>query len=339
MNSRHVLLFRITLGAIILAALCAAAWIILAVSHDGTQKVVDGLARTRLGNVVTVVAIFTVLRLGLAPYQKSQPIHLRFIEYRMGKVAGEALDALIYAGVFVFMVIRPFVIQAFLIPSGSMWPTLGVNDFIVANKAVYRYTQPKDNDVVVFHPPDRSAHPDQLDAEGHITVDFVKRLIGSPGETIEFRDGSLYRNGQIDPLDAKHAHFSIPDQEGSAEPTSFHEMPEEQVKSLPRANFKFVKYKGQVIPLNYSQYDANSPNPAMNAYGPVVKEFEIDDPQTQHELMKAPAQPIPPGMYFFMGDNRNGSDDGRYWGLVPRDSIIGRSEFVWLPLSHMHMTR
>jgi signal peptidase I len=52
-----------------------------------------------------------------------------------------------------------------------------------------------------------------------------------------------------------------------------------------------------------------------------------------------PAEPLPPGYYLMMGDNRNDSFDGRGWGMVPRASIIGRSEFIWLPISRIRITR
>src|SRR5580658_5543171 len=115
-------------------------------ASGGYRQTVDTLARTPLSQIFIVVAVLTVVRLALVPYLRNVPRHKRFFGYASGRFLNEVLDAVIYAGVFVFMIIRPFAIQAFLIPSGSMWPTLYVNDFIVANKAIYRYSDPKDGD-------------------------------------------------------------------------------------------------------------------------------------------------------------------------------------------------
>src|SRR5471032_2203691 len=129
-------------------------WLPLAQAQaGGTRELIDQLARTPISKIVILVAVLTVLRVGLTYWlnqknrRKSQP----------GRFVSELLDAFIYAGVFVFMLIRPFGVQAFVIPSGSMWPQLHVNDFIVANKAVYRYSDPKRDDIVVFHPPSTAA--------------------------------------------------------------------------------------------------------------------------------------------------------------------------------------
>lgn len=79
----------------------------------------------------------TVIRVALAPYLAKVPRHLRSGAYSAARFSNEFLDAVIYAGVFVFLVIRPFCVQAFRIPSESMVDTLLINDFIVANKAIY----------------------------------------------------------------------------------------------------------------------------------------------------------------------------------------------------------
>jgi signal peptidase I len=273
------------------------------------------------------------------------PIHLRGVEFHIAKLQNELLDAFIYAGVFVFMLIRPFGVQAFLIPSGSMWPTLHINDFIVANKAIYRYTDPKVNDIVVFRPPKVAVNPDQLDAKGEVKVDFIKRCIGLPGQVIELRKGVLYRDGKQDQVDDTHKHLSVClDKPLVGECQNFAEMPETNKESITKASFKLVSYKGRLIPLNYTEFDANSTMP-MAGYGEdqspysVARIYQIDDQTVGRELSKLPAQPIPMGYYLMMGDNRNGSFDSRGWGLVPRDSIIGRAEIIWLPLNRIGRTQ
>ncbi len=271
---------------------------------------------------------------------------MRHGAYPLYRYANEFLDALVYAAVFVFMVIRPFAIQAFLIPSGSMWPTLYVSDFIVANKAVYRYSNPKAGDIVVFRPPKAAAQsPSDLDNEGEVAVDFIKRCIGTPGDVIELRKGVLYRNGVK--TDEPYTHLSRCTRKEGSDCLDFRDYTDaEKADRLPQS-FKFVKYKGELIPLDYTDHDANSISPRTDSilvendqmpYN-IASQYAFSDPDDAQKAEALPAQPIPPGYYLMMGDNRNNSFDGRAWGLVSRDRIIGRSEFIWMPFSRWRVTR
>jgi len=316
-------------------------WLPLAQAQPaGTRELVDQLARTPISKIVILVAALTVMRVGLTYWlnQKNNRSN------RLGKSFSELLDAFIYAGVFVFMLIRPFAVQAFVIPSGSMWPQLRVNDFIVANKAVYRYSDPKRDDIVVFHPPSTAARDgsDDLDATGDMKSDFVKRCIGIPGDLVEIKRGVLYRNGQriedLHGIDSVCLDNKVPCQ-------NYRLLSPDERKSIPPASFKLVKFKDRLIPLNYTDLDANARTPMPeDGFEPirpylVAKEYEINDPAEQKEAAALPPQKLPKGMYLMMGDNRNDSDDGRAWGLVSRDRIIARAEFVWFPLSDWHLTR
>jgi signal peptidase I len=303
-------------------------------SSTGLREFIDSAARTPLSKVVVGVVILTALRIAIAPYLKKTPPHMRLGFYPVARFFNEVLDAIIYAGVFVFMIIRPFGIQAFLIPSGSMWPTLYVNDFIVANKAIYRYTDPKDGDVVVFRPPVEATfnHPEQLDSDGNVNVDFIKRCIGVPGDVIELRDGVLYRNGK--PAPDPYKHYSV-SHDGDQ---TFDALPQDQVELLPKANFKWIKWNGQIYPLNYTHSEANAATSGFQGSYEVAPKFVIQSQADQLRAIEEPPEPIPPGYYMMMGDNRNNSFDSRGWGLVPRASIIGRSELIWLPISRIGRT-
>ena len=174
------------------------------------------------------------------------------------------------------IILRTFFVQAYKIPSGSMEPTLLVGDHIIVNKLLYGLRLPDSffgltpfeseipwghylfkfepvhrGDVVVFvFPPDP-------------TKDFIKRVIGVPGDTIEVKNGKLYRDGA--PADDPHAHFEL--------------TPEDRQQSSPRDYF-----------------------------GPLK---------------------VPEGQYLMMGDNRDRSYDGRFWGLVNRDEVEGRAMFIY----------
>jgi len=99
----------------------------------------------------------------------------------------EFLDSGLVAALLVFCLLRPFVIQAFFIPSGSMRPTLLEGDRILVNKFIYFFRDPKPGEIVVFNAPP-AASPDDKD--------FIKRVVGGPGDRICVREGALHRNGE-----------------------------------------------------------------------------------------------------------------------------------------------
>jgi len=311
------------------------------VDPGSSRELIDKLARTPLSQVFAFVVALTVLRLLMAKALLTTPQHKRGSGYGLLKIGNEIFDAFVYAGVFVFMIIRPFVIQAFLIPSGSMWPTLYVGDFIVANKAIYRFSDPVPGDIVVFRPPRSAVGAADVDEQGEAKVDFIKRCIGTPGDVVEVKKGVLYRNGK--PWGDEFRHYSECMDTDINHCVNFRALTDQEKGDLTMADFKLVTYQGKVIPFNSTEYDANIARPRANTmmempYA-VAPEFQIADQQVAMGMKELPAQPVPKGYYLMMGDNRNGSFDSRGWGLVPRESIIGRSEIIWLPFSRWRTTR
>ena len=289
-----------------------------------TSQIVDKLARTSLSVILIFAVILTVYRVATYKYLKEKPLHLRSGNYKIIGGIGEIFDSLIYAAVFIFMVIRPFAFQTFQIPTGSLTPTCMVGDFIGLNKAIYRYTDPKRGDIVVFRPPVEACTPKQLDADGNVNTDFVKRLIGLPGDLIEMHMGEVYVNGKR--LWEPYKHYTVPLNE---EQTQFKVLDQGESDKVPKANWKLVKYNGNLIPLNYTETDAN--HFGSSAYS-IAPKYRIEDPTEWAKAKSLPAEKIPAGYYLFMGDNRNGSFDGRGWGLIAREAIVGRAEFIWMPL-------
>jgi len=276
---------------------------------------IDKVARTPLSQVVYFVLACTLIRVFIYPYLVKTKPHNRTGAYTFARFMNESLDAVIYAGVFVFLLIRPFCIQAFKIPSGSMLETLQINDYIVANKAIYRYTDPQFGDIVVFKPPMRALREDQYGTD----VDFIKRCIGLPGDTIEIKAGVLYRNGQA--VNEKWVHYLVPlDHQGMKNRKA---SPEE--KEMQLRDFKLVFYQDKYWPLTINGSQVNG------EWGRSAPEFMPENQQVNDELLALPPAKIPPKHYLMIGDNRFNSFDGRGWGLVPREDIIGRSEFVWFP--------
>lgn len=292
---------------------------------DGSMaENIDKLARTPLSKILILSAVLTVLRIALYPVIKKTPAHLKYGNYKVAKLVDSFCDAVVYAAVVVFMLVRPFVLQTFNIPTGSMIDTLRVGDFIVANKNIYRHSDPALDDVVVFKPPQTALFANQ-DPE----TDFIKRCIGIPGVIVEWKGKKLYRDGKV--IDEPKADYTVPGQENSTV------APRDTWDQIPQPDFKVVQDGDRYISVQYTDSAVNGfPIDASGQDIGLTRNQGTVVPASLEEAMRwkaAPPAKIPDGFYLFMGDNRNGSLDGRFWGLVPRESIIGKAEIIWLPVA------
>lgn len=269
----------------------------------------DTVARTPLSRVVVFIAVCTAIRFLLVPWLLKTPLRERTGAYSVGKFFNETLDALVYAAGIVFLVIRPFAIQTFFIPTGSMLETLQINDFIVANKWVYRTSDPKAGDIVVFRPPATAGAEETK-------KDYIKRCIGVPGQVIEIREGFLYRDGK---RVAEQYVTRVGDQAGTP-----------GVPGFAKTDFKLVKDGERYIPVTLESFGEQ----VANLTGRTAPAFMDDgsDPTFQQRLMTGAPVAVPEGYFLMMGDNRDGSFDSRGWGLVPRRNIIGKAEWIWMPV-------
>ncbi|MEY4754790.1 MAG: hypothetical protein RJA44_2465 [Pseudomonadota bacterium] len=210
------------------------------------------------------------------------------------------------AGLFpvivVVFVLRSFLFEPFKIPSGSMIPTLEIGDLILVNKYHYGIRLPVLNkkiipnndvqrgDVMVFrYPVDPS-------------IDFIKRVVGLPGDEIRYENQKLSVNGQPVALKALDDYY---DEDRHTYSRQFEE-------TLPPG----VQHRLLVDPL----YPSN--------YGGRARHFPFSD--NCHYSPNGLTCKVPPGHYFMMGDNRDNSEDSRYWGFVPDENIVGRAFFVWM---------
>ena len=205
----------------------------------------------------------------------------------------------------IVFLLRSFLAEPFKIPSSSMRPTLEVGDFILVNKFVYGIRlpiierkivplgDPQRGDVVVFRYP---VNPSQ---------DFIKRVIGVGGDVVEYRDKQLRVNGQPWPQTAEGTYSYL---EGMRFDTLERKL-ETTAAPTGRQHTIGVNPQAQpVYPLNVRQFPSRE-NCDYNERGFTCK--------------------VPAGHYLMMGDNRDNSDDSRYWGFVPDDHIRGKAFFIW----------
>jgi signal peptidase I len=200
---------------------------------------------------------------------------------------------------FVFM-LRSFIVEPFRIPSGSMIPTLQVGDLILVNKFIYgirlpvikkkvvELQTPKRGDVMVFRFP--------VDP----TLDYIKRVVGVPGDTVEYRDKRLLINGDPVPLQPLPDYF---DPERANYSKQFYE-------TLGEVGHKIIVDAGR---RDYLVPKLLFPHSSACRYTEISMTCVV-----------------PPGHYFMMGDNRDNSEDSRYWGFVPEQNIVGKAFFVWM---------
>ncbi len=208
--------------------------------------------------------------------------------------------------------IRAFFVQAFNIPSASMQPTLLIGDFILVNKFLYRVSEPKRGDIVVFKYPQNEA------------LDYIKRIVGMPGDKIEFREVSLegvrvYElrvNGE--PLDIKYVGRK---RFNGREYAVFEEsIPVEGEKRI--SHRVWFRTSGFNMP-GMCKYDCRSG--FLNYDIPIIPEGNClrSDSGICLEFI------VPEDSYFVMGDNRDNSEDSRFWGFVPRRNIVGKAFVIY----------
>ena len=201
--------------------------------------------------------------------------------------------------ILVVFLLRSFLFEPFKIPSGSMIPTLVIGDFILVNKFTYgirlpilnkkivEISQPMRGDVMVFRYPEDP------------TLDYIKRVVGLPGDTVAYINKSLYINGTEAPR-----------------------------KPLPDyLHQERISYSRQFQELTGAVEHAILIDEDAPATVPFVRQFPLRDNciyNTEGVTCK-----VPEGHYFLMGDNRDNSADSRVWGFVPDENIVGRAFFIW----------
>ncbi|GDX56900.1 signal peptidase I [Comamonadaceae bacterium] len=201
--------------------------------------------------------------------------------------------------------LRSFLFEPFKIPSGSMIPTLLIGDLILVNKFHYGLrlpvlnvkvtegSKPERGDVMVFRYPPKPS------------LDYIKRVVGVPGDELAYLNKRLTINGQ---------------------PVSTTAVPDFFDEDVMRYHKQFEESFGERRHRLLNDDD-------RPAFVPGADEFAFKE--NCRYSVEGVVCKVPPGHYFMMGDNRDNSMDSRYWGFVPDKNIVGRAFFVWMNFSSL----
>ncbi|MCR4297826.1 MAG: signal peptidase I [Gallionella sp.] len=211
--------------------------------------------------------------------------------------------------ILIVFFIRSFLAEPFKIPSSSMIPTLQVGDFILVNKFTYgirlpivnkklvQLNDPQRGDVMVFRYPENPS------------LDYIKRVIALPGDTIEYRNKRLRINGveQAQQADGDYNYVET--------------------------GLNFVHTEKRIESFGERKHtilvNPERPTLSLNA----VAEFKgRENCVYGDETVRCK---VPDGHYFMLGDNRDNSRDSRYWGFVPDNQIVGKAFFIWMNFSDL----
>jgi len=240
--------------------------------------------------------------------------------YKQTKASGglrETIRTVIYA-VAIAICVRTFAYEPFNIPSGSMEPTLLVGDYLFVSKFSYGYSRyslpfslplipgrlfyrpPERGDVVVFKPP------------GNLSENFIKRVIGLPGDKVQILRGTVY----INDVPVKRSRI---DDYVDNEPGQTPRVREAYLETLPN---------GIVHEIALSPRDA-SQAPAQTCEDPHAHDAS-EDPENTCPFI------VPPDHFFMMGDNRDNSADSRIYngvvGMVPKENLVGHAQFIFFSI-------
>jgi len=217
--------------------------------------------------------------------------------------------------ILVVFVLRSFLFEPFKIPSGSMIPTLWVGDLILVNKFHYGVRLPGINTQVTAGEPVRRGDVMVFRYPPKPSLDYIKRVVGVPGDEVAYLNKQLTVNGQPVPK------ASLPD-------------------FFEEDSLSYIKQFQETFPVGASPAEMTSSKTVRllnNAERPAfiagTEDFPFKD-QCSYSVEGVVCK-VPPGHFFMMGDNRDNSLDSRYWGFVPEANIVGKAIMVWMNFSSL----
>jgi signal peptidase I len=238
------------------------------------------------------------------------------------------------------LLIKTFIIETSRVPTGSMEDTILIGDFLFVNKFIYGSSSPRNipftdvrlpyftlpeladperKDIVVFEYP---GHRDQLKPDGY--TNYVKRCVAEPGDTLEINDKVVFINGEefwIPPHIRYESNYIVP--EGVSNPNIF---PKGSGWNKDNYGPLVIPQKGDVITLSRNNIEKWR-TLIDREHGERVVTLEGNQVMIKGE--PANTYTIKKDYYFMLGDNRDNSQDSRYWGYVPRDKVVGEAFMIY----------
>jgi signal peptidase I len=208
--------------------------------------------------------------------------------------------------ILVVFLLRSFLFEPFKIPSGSMIPTLLVGDLILVNKFHYGVRLPVINKKIIDNNPVKRGDVMVFRYPVDPRLDYIKRVVALPGDEVSYLNQKLSINGQPVVVESKGDYYD-----------------EESLRYTPRFTEKLGEVEHSILV-----------DPRRQAYyGPDPKTFPMAE--NCRYTAEGMTCKVPAGHYFMMGDNRDNSQDSRYWGFVPDENIVGRAFFVWMNFGNL----
>jgi signal peptidase I len=253
------------------------------------------------------------------------------------------------AAILIALALRAFVVEAFKIPSASMYPTLEIGDHIFVNKFIYgiripwtttklfQLNGPHRGDVIVFIYP---CDPDR---------DYIKRVVALSGQTVEVRCNVVYVDGVAVPsvvADAETSYMDYDDKGdswfkrsssryletvGDKQYSTFHDTERPEREKLLAAG-KLTEGDSRDFPMRSGPPNCSNAEDIAKGIGPQTLGTIVEVTSESHAKVceQRAHYVVPAGHVFVMGDNRNNSNDSRVWGSVPVENVKGKALFIWL---------
>ncbi len=207
--------------------------------------------------------------------------------------------------ILIVFLLRSFLFEPFKIPSGSMVPTLVIGDLILVSKFHYGVRLPVLNKKIIDNNPVQRGDVMVFRYPLDTRLDYIKRVVGLPGDEVAYLNQKLSVNGQPVPETPQGDHYD--DDTFSYAPMFLEKL-------------GAVEHKIRVDPRRGSNIQPKAK----------FEKFENCRYSPEGVVCK-----VPPGHYFMMGDNRDNSEDSRFWGFVPDENIVGKAFFVWMNFGNL----